>query len=38
MEINNLPDKEFKIIIITIFIELGRRIGKHSESFNKEET
>ena len=34
MEINNLPDKEFKAIIIML-TELGKRIEEHSENFNK---
>ena len=36
MEINNLPDKEFKLMIIKMLNELGRRIDKHSEKFNRE--
>ena len=35
-EINSLPDKEYKIIVIKMFTGLGRRIDEHSENFNKE--
>ena len=35
-EINNLPDKEYKLIIIRMLTDLGRRIDKYSENFNKE--
>ena len=36
MKINNLPDKEFKIVVIKRLIELRRRMDEHSEDFNKE--
>ena len=36
MEISNLPDKEFKVMVIRMLTELGRRMSEHSESFNKE--
>ena len=36
MEISNLPDKEFKVMIIKMLNELGRRMDKHSENFNEE--
>ena len=36
VEIRNLPDKEFKAMIINMHNELGRRMNKHSENFNKE--
>ena len=36
MKISNLPDKEFKIILIKILIELGIRMDELSENFNKE--
>ena len=35
-EINNLPDKEFKILVINMLTELGKRIDVNSEHFNKE--
>lgn len=34
-EVSNLPDKEIKLMLIKIFIELGRRMKEHSENFNK---
>ena len=36
IEINNLPDKEFKVIIIKMCTELGKRMEENSENFNKE--
>ena len=33
-EISNLPDKEFKTLIM--LTELGKRLDEHSENFNKE--
>ena len=36
MEINNLPDKEFKVLIIKMFNELKIRMDKHCKKFNKE--
>ena len=36
MEINNLVDKEFKVMVIKKLAELGRRMDEHSENFNKE--
>ena len=36
VEISNLPDKELKVMIIKMFIELGRRMYEHYENFNKE--
>ena len=36
MEISNLPDKEFKVMVIKKLAELGRRMDEHSENFNKE--
>ena len=35
-EISNLPDKEFKVMIIKMLTELWRRVDEHSENFNKE--
>ena len=34
-EIINLPNKEFKVMIIKLFNELERRMDEHSEDFNK---
>lgn len=36
MEINNLPDEEFKVMVIKLLTYLGKRMGKHRENFNKE--
>ena len=36
IDICNLPDKEFKVIVIKMTTELGRRIDGHRENFNKE--
>ena len=36
METGNLPDKEFKVIIIMMFTKLGRRMDEDSENFNIE--
>ena len=36
VEVNNLPDKEFKVMIIKMLNELRRRMDEHSEKFNKE--
>ena len=33
-EISNLPDKEFKTLIM--LTELGKRLDEHSEIFNRE--
>ena len=33
-EISNLPDKEFKTLVM--LTELGKRLDEHSENFNKE--
>ena len=35
-EINNLPDKEFKTLVIRMLTELGKRMDEQSENFNKE--
>ena len=35
-EINNLPDKEFKALIIRMLIELRKRTDENSENFNRE--
>ena len=36
MEVNKLPDKEFKTLVIRMLNELRRRINDLSENFNKE--
>ena len=35
-EISNLPDKEFKVIVIKMLMELGRRMVEFSENFNRD--
>lgn len=35
-ETNNLPDKEFKSIVIRLLTKLGKRTDGHCETFNKE--
>ena len=35
-QINNLPDKELKIIVIRMLTELWKRIDEFSENFNKQ--
>ena len=35
-EINNLPDKEYKLIAIRVLTDLGRRMNELSENINKE--
>ena len=30
--ISNLPNKEFKVMVLNMYIELGRWVDKHSES------
>lgn len=34
MEINNLPDKELKVMIIKLLTKLRRRLNEHSENSN----
>ena len=36
MEISNLLEKEFKVMIIKMLNKLGIRMSEHSEKFNKE--
>ena len=36
MEIKNVPNKEFKIMIIKMFNKLRRRMEEHRGNFNKE--
>ena len=35
-EVSNLPDKQFKVMVIRMFIRFGRRIKEHSENCNKD--
>lgn len=35
-ETNNLPDKEFKTLLMRMLTELGERIDEYSQNFNKE--
>lgn len=35
-KISNLPDKEFKVIVIKMLTQLKRRIDECNENFNKE--
>ena len=35
-QIRNLPDKEFKVMVIKMVTKLGRRKDEHSENINKE--
>ena len=34
VEISNLSDKEFKVMVIKMFNELGRRMDEHRDKFN----
>lgn len=36
MEISNVPDKKFKVMIINMLTELGRVNEEHNENFNKD--
>ena len=36
VEISNLPNKEFKVMIIKMLNKLRRRMDEHSENFNKD--
>ena len=36
MEISNLPDKEFNVLIMKMPNEVRRRMEEHSEKLNKE--
>ena len=36
VEINSLSDKDFKVMIIKMLNELGKRIDEHSEKFKRE--
>lgn len=35
MEISDLPDEDFKIMVIRRLTELGRRMQEHSKKFTK---
>ena len=35
MDVCNLPDKEFKVMVTKMLTELRRRTDEHSENFNK---
>ena len=35
---SNLPDKDFKVMVIKTLTEIGRRMDEHSKNFNKMET
>lgn len=34
-ETGNLPDKEFKTIVVRILTKVKKRIDEHNENFNK---
>ena len=36
MEISDLPDKEFKVMVIKMLTELGKRMDELGENVNKE--
>ena len=36
VEIGNLPKKKFRIVIMKMIKELGRKMDEHRETFNKE--
>ena len=36
MEISNLPDKEFRVMIINMLNELSRKMGENCEKFSKD--
>ena len=36
IKIHNLPDKEFKALVVRMLTNLGKGIYEHSENFNKE--
>ena len=35
MKTSNLSDKQFKVLVIKIFIDFGRRLDEHTENLNK---
>lgn len=36
MEISNLPDREFKVMVLKTLIELRKRMDEHGNNFNRE--
>ena len=36
MEVSNLPDKEFKVMVVKMLTEFRRRMEAHNEKFNTE--
>lgn len=36
MEVYELPNREFEIMVIMVLTILGRRMDKHSENFNRQ--
>ena len=36
MVISNLPDEDFKVVVIKMLAELRRKVDKHSENFRRE--
>lgn len=36
MEISDLPDREFKVMVIKVLTEVRKTMGKYSEHFNKD--
>lgn len=35
MEVSNIPDKDFKIIVIKMLTELGKKMEEHTKNFKK---
>ena len=36
MEISNVPNKKFKVMVIKMLTNLGRRMDEHTKNFSKE--
>ena len=36
MEVSNLPDKEFKLMVLKMFTKFEKRVEELSKNFNKE--
>lgn len=36
MEIGNLPDKEFRVMVLKMLTEVGKKMDECSENFNRE--
>ena len=36
MEVSNLPDKEFKLMVLKMFTKFDKRVEELSKNFNKE--